>query len=120
MHINNMGVVVIDEQKCIGCKQCVQACPFGAIQMHPVTKKAIKCDLCGGKPKCVEICRTAHPPGVIRLAKPSDAGKFNRDRWADRLEKSIITAMQMPTKAQVVTGGEGKGLADAADKGDVA
>lgn len=32
------------------------ACPFGAIGQEPETRKMIKCDLCGGEPKCVRWC----------------------------------------------------------------
>ncbi|MGQ4871644.1 MAG: 4Fe-4S dicluster domain-containing protein [Candidatus Thorarchaeota archaeon] len=120
MSINEMGVVIIDEDKCIGCRQCVQACPFGAIQMHPVTRKAIKCDLCGGHPKCVEVCKKAHPPGVIHFVKAEDAGKFNRDRWADRLEQSITRAMKLTGSA--ISGaleGAAADLAAQAERGEV-
>jgi len=48
-------VVQIDAEMCIACRRCVAACPFGAISC-PKGSKAIKCDLCGGSPKCVEFC----------------------------------------------------------------
>ncbi|MHC1635695.1 MAG: 4Fe-4S dicluster domain-containing protein [Candidatus Methanospirareceae archaeon] len=52
------GVVVIDGEKCISCANCVISCPFGAIFSHPDIKTPFKCDLCGGSPKCVEVCPT--------------------------------------------------------------
>ncbi len=48
-------VVQPDSEKCVGCHSCVSACPFGAIEFFPKSK-AIKCDLCGGSPQCVEFC----------------------------------------------------------------
>ena len=50
------GAVVIDEKTCIGCEDCVKACPFGMAFMRPDGKKAFKCDMCGGDPQCVANC----------------------------------------------------------------
>jgi len=50
-----MSILIIKD-KCTGCKICIKACPFGAIEV--VEKKAIinldKCNLCGA---CVEVCK---------------------------------------------------------------
>ncbi|KML64666.1 formate-dependent uric acid utilization protein AegA [Pectobacterium peruviense] len=53
------------QEKCIGCKSCVLACPFGAMSMvtNPMDNSAIahKCDLCADRPggqACVEACPT--------------------------------------------------------------
>jgi Fe-S-cluster-containing hydrogenase component 2 len=53
---NSSDVVVIDENKCVGCKMCVGACPFGNIQYNSRKKRIMKCDLCGGSPDCVKYC----------------------------------------------------------------
>ena len=58
------GVVLIDKSRCIGCKYCIVACPYGARYLHPVTKTADKCTFCyhritkGLKPACVNACPT--------------------------------------------------------------
>jgi electron transport protein HydN len=64
------GTVVINAAKCIGCKNCVIACPFGAVEIVETAevandganrKVANKCDLCTGvadKPSCVRVCPT--------------------------------------------------------------
>ncbi len=49
------GVVVVDPKLCIGCLACVDACPFGAIQVGP-EQSVQKCDLCDGDPLCVKYC----------------------------------------------------------------
>ncbi|GMO61271.1 MAG: 4Fe-4S dicluster domain-containing protein [Termitinemataceae bacterium] len=65
------GTVFIDPNKCIGCKNCVIACPFGAVELVETAevnndgsskKVANKCDLCKGSadnPQCVRVCPTA-------------------------------------------------------------
>jgi carbon-monoxide dehydrogenase iron sulfur subunit len=48
--------VLIDKDKCIGCKTCIIACPFGAPLFDSVERVSIKCDYCDGDPKCVAFC----------------------------------------------------------------
>lgn len=62
---NPSGLVLIDEGKCIRCGSCIDACPFGAIWMHPNKKVAIKCDQCGD---CIRYC----PPKTLRLIRVND------------------------------------------------
>lgn len=56
------GVVLVDDQRCIGCGYCVQGCPYGTRFIHPETHVASKCTLCyhritrGLKPACVQAC----------------------------------------------------------------
>jgi len=49
--------VLIDPNKCIGCKMCFSACPFGAMGFDSTKGFAIKCDLCEGNPECVNACK---------------------------------------------------------------
>ncbi|KKK99546.1 hypothetical protein LCGC14_2631680 [marine sediment metagenome] len=56
------GIVTQDEKTCIGCKYCMQACPYGMKYSDPRTKTAQKCDFClhrieqGILPACVNTC----------------------------------------------------------------
>ena len=75
------GIVSVDADLCVGCKACMVACPWGAVQWNPETEKVVKCDLCkdrldqGLKPVCVTICTT----GCLSLnevaEEPEDAGQ---------------------------------------------
>src|SRR4030042_4710803 len=48
----NGNIRIVDAKKCIGCKSCVQACPYepGRALWNPDNKKALKCDLCSDAP----------------------------------------------------------------------
>lgn len=56
--------VLVDKKRCIGCKFCLMACPFGVIDMTRDGKAVVKCDLCiqrtqaGEEPACVASCPT--------------------------------------------------------------
>ena len=58
------GTVQVDQLRCIGCKMCVQACPFGVITMSADGRGVLKCDQClerlaeGKEPACVSACPT--------------------------------------------------------------
>lgn len=49
--------VVIDKKKCIGCKTCIMACPFGHPFFDPIERVTVKCDYCDGDPQCVAFCQ---------------------------------------------------------------
>lgn len=52
----NTGIVHVNEMRCVGCRMCIQACPFGAMGFDVEKGIAEKCDLCGGEPECVKNC----------------------------------------------------------------
>jgi Fe-S-cluster-containing dehydrogenase component len=58
--------VLINHQKCVGCRMCVSACPFGAMGFDEERGKSFKCDLCGGLPECVRVCTA----GALMYAAP--------------------------------------------------
>lgn len=53
-------MVVVDEDRCIGCWTCTMFCPYGVIFPWPERKFALKCDRCAfmEQPVCVDVCPT--------------------------------------------------------------
>lgn len=96
------GAMVVNYDRCIGCRMCIAVCPFGAIMYDADRRRVIKCDLCGGEPQCVRLCPTraleflpkklAHLPKSDRLAKrivEIEARAAIEDIPASREEKSV-------------------------------
>ena len=58
------GIVDFDNSRCIGCKSCMQACPYDALYIDPDTSTAAKCNFCAHRveanlePACVVVCPT--------------------------------------------------------------
>ena len=53
------GAIAVKEDRCVGCRQCVAACPFGQVRFDDARQLAYKCDLCGGdNPSCAAFCPT--------------------------------------------------------------
>jgi Fe-S-cluster-containing dehydrogenase component/formate-dependent nitrite reductase membrane component NrfD len=58
------GIVDFDNSRCIGCKSCMQACPYDALYIDPATSTAAKCNFCAHRveanlePACVVVCPT--------------------------------------------------------------
>ena len=85
--------VVIDAERCFGCKACLAACPFGAMQVGLINVEhevpvAHKCDLCDGhrdKPACVSVC----PAGALSVFSSESLQKLSANK---RLENARMTA----------------------------
>jgi Fe-S-cluster-containing dehydrogenase component len=64
-HVSDGGTVLVDPDKCTGCKACIAACPYGARYVHPSAGHVDKCTFClhrvrrGEQPACAEICPTS-------------------------------------------------------------
>jgi Fe-S-cluster-containing dehydrogenase component/formate-dependent nitrite reductase membrane component NrfD len=62
LFIREDGIVDFDNRRCIGCKSCMQACPYDALYIDPETHTAAKCNYCahrvdvGLEPACVNVC----------------------------------------------------------------
>ncbi|MFC0225709.1 4Fe-4S dicluster domain-containing protein [Serratia aquatilis] len=87
---NQNGSVQVLQSRCIGCKTCMVACPYGAMEVVVNQKngsddaihqraQANKCDLCQGRsegPACIEVCPTA----ALTLIRPADLQAMQREK----------------------------------------
>lgn len=64
LHKDQDGLVLLNPNRCIGCRYCQMACPFGAPSFNPESGLMTKCHLChhrlkeGLPPACVAACPT--------------------------------------------------------------
>ena len=73
------GLVVINPEKCTGCKNCVDTCPYGAIYWNDGLNLAQKCTGCAHlldsgwkEPRCVDAC----PTEALKFMEESEAAEF--------------------------------------------
>jgi len=83
------GIILVDDNKCDGCGWCIEACDYGAITLHPELKVVRICDLCDGKPKCVEWC-------------PEEALSFaNKDILAQKARRTVVEKLFQESRKPV-------------------
>jgi Fe-S-cluster-containing dehydrogenase component len=97
MIIGKFGEVIVAPTICNSCGNCILKCPIGAIEEHE--DLIYVCDLCGGRPRCVDACTEGaiffDPGGAhVSLSEVREAGeKLNtserRQSYIERLGKDI-------------------------------
>jgi len=86
----NLGRVVIDYDKCIGCRLCAMFCPFGNIHFDAARKRVMKCDLCDGDPQCAKFC-------FYKAVQYVDTKDIGTAKQRERAGKLIPLIRDMPT-----------------------
>ena len=67
--------------RCIGCANCVLACPFGIPKLVPAFEQMMKCDMCydrtsiGKKPMCATVC----PSQALAYVKTGEIAAMRRE-----------------------------------------
>ena len=69
----DIGLVIHDETRCVGCWMCVMVCPYAAIRPNIKTRIPLRCDKCKDRdePACVKAC----PTGAIIWQEEVNAKK---------------------------------------------
>ena len=85
------GVVELDKEKCIGCKLCVMACPFGNIAF--IHGYPSKCDLCEGDPTCVRACQW-EALEFVEVEKISESRRFLTVEKIHKSQKEFLQTLE--------------------------
>lgn len=91
--------------RCIGCANCVLACPFGIPKLVPEYEQMMKCDMCydrtsiGKRPMCATVC----PSQALAYVKPEEMAAMRRDKPVNTFyfgEQKIVTKVYMMAPAE--------------------
>jgi Fe-S-cluster-containing dehydrogenase component len=95
------GIALVDDTYCIGCRYCIQACPYGCRYIHPVKKTVDKCTLCyhritkGLLPACVEVCPTGARIFGNLNDMEGDLHKFLKEHNCQVLKPNLNTGSKL-------------------------
>lgn len=75
--------VKINPDRCVGCRMCIMACPFGGVDYSVAEQQVVKCDLCDGEPECVLFC----PTQALEYKEPTELGLAKRKKVARKVKE---------------------------------
>ena len=96
----------IDPSRCIGCSNCVLACPFGIPKLVPQYEQMMKCDMCydrtsvGKRPMCATVC----PSQALAYVPPETIASTRREKPVNTFwfgNQKITTKVHMMAPAEV-------------------
>jgi Fe-S-cluster-containing dehydrogenase component len=88
--------------RCIGCSNCVLACPFGIPKMFPEYELMMKCDMCydrtsvGKRPMCATVC----PSQALAYVTPEEIARTRREK---PINTFFFGAQKITTKVYMMT-----------------
>ncbi len=85
--------MVVNYDRCIGCRVCMAVCPFGAMRYDTNRRRVFKCELCDGDPQCAKFC----PTGALQCISKDVANmpKINT------LSRKMIDVQRVPVTESV-------------------
>ncbi|MEA2089372.1 MAG: 4Fe-4S dicluster domain-containing protein [Thermoproteota archaeon] len=90
LHVSEgTGAVLVNQEKCTGCGQCIDACPGKIPHMHPTENYALICDLCGGDPECVKVCREGGW-NVLKVVQRDDGSYHLYARTPEEITQDLV------------------------------
>jgi Fe-S-cluster-containing dehydrogenase component len=94
------------QPRCIGCSNCVLACPFGVPKYYPKMDQMMKCDMCydrtsvGKRPMCVTVC----PSGALAFGTREEMAEKRRERSTNIFQfgpQTVRTKVQLMVPSTV-------------------
>jgi len=88
------GAVVVNDDRCNGCRYCVSACPFKVVDFDEARGRVAKCTLCRDRvekslaPACASVC----PTGSIAFGERTDMLIRARSRLGELWEQGVSQA----------------------------
>lgn len=82
---SDTALIEWDESRCIRCRMCTMACPFGNTVYDALTDSILKCNVCEGEPACVQVC----PSDALEYVKDSASTVSRQKNFASKLKDVI-------------------------------
>jgi ferredoxin len=98
-------IIEINEERCTGCGQCVEACAEGAIRLLNGKARLISENYCDGLAACLGEC----PEGALSIVE-REAAAFDPEAVEDRLQKSNTRASKLKTDSPLPCGCPSTGM----------
>ena len=102
------NVVMIDQELCIGCQSCLQACPYGVRDFDEQALKVSKCTLCdhltaeGELPACVKSC-AAGARFYGELDDPESDASLELARYGEDAIHTLADAGNQPSTCYILS-----------------
>lgn len=93
LSVSEAGAVSVNENLCVLCGSCVNACPGKIPRIVNGKRAVVICDLCGGNPVCVEVCNNMGFNALRLVRKP--AGEVVKAYLVDPIKASKDLAKKL-------------------------